>query len=130
MKNKKKIEKPALVCIDDLCVMSDDEIFALQRKLESERQFLMSKNEDSTLWEIELCYIFRELQQRSLRNEAHKKYLSSLLHEEHVEALSESYLDSPDLDNSEFVRLCAQREMLRELRDSKKKQSVTKRNSN
>ena len=124
MKNKKKFEKPALVCSDDLAVMLDDELFAMQKRLEAERQFLLVKNDDATLWEIELCYVKRELSIRETRSNMHKAYLNTTnqLQNNHYDYVDESSLSTPDdLENVEFVKLCAQRDYLKQIRTTKSK---------
>jgi hypothetical protein len=111
VKNKRKFETPRNISIDELAIATDEELFFLQKKLEAERQTLLSTGEDPILWETELCYIKRELQIRSIRQEAHRNFLF-----EEEKFLDESNLCMPDLDNLEFVKLCAQRDSLKEER--------------
>lgn len=111
MKNKKKFENPAIVSIDELAIATDEDLFSAQKRLEADRQTMLSRDVDATPWEVELAYVKRELQIRSARSEAHRKFLA-----DDDSFQDESNLEMPDLDNLYYIRLCAQRDAVKEMR--------------
>jgi hypothetical protein len=122
LKNKKRFENPAIVSIDELAIATDDDLFTAQKRLESERQIMIARGDDASPWEVELAYIKRELQIRSARSDAHRKFSS-----EDDSYQDESNLEMPDLDNLYYIRLCAQRDMLKEMRKTFVRSTKTER---
>ena len=73
--------------IDKLAVMSDYEIETLYRKISGNIRGLQKKarkyndeyiKEASHSFEIESCYVWRELETRRMRKKAHEEYLKNI----------------------------------------------------
>jgi hypothetical protein len=60
---------------DDLAYMHDDELYSLLRNIREAIFNMRRKRNQTSDAEIELCYIQREVEKRSLRKSAHKKFL-------------------------------------------------------
>lgn len=71
---------PAIFNMDDLGYSSDEELFSLAGRLESERSQLLSRGLDPYQWEVEISYVRREQQLRKLRAERHADWLASTAH--------------------------------------------------
>ena len=70
-------EFPSVIDMDTLSCMSDDELVRLHANIQNEKD-RMSRREDVVIaWEIEACYVQRELKIRSDRRNAHEVYLRS-----------------------------------------------------
>lgn len=95
-------QQPEVINIDDLAVLTDEELNGLCYKLDSERQKVIDAYLDPRPWEEELAYIKREMQVRRARREAHDRYVRQL---EREFAESEANLPVADLDNSRFTKL-------------------------
>ena len=62
--------------LDDLSTMDDAELYGAQRGLLDSIARVGDLNLNSVPWEVELCYVQREVQIRAARKEAHTKYLA------------------------------------------------------
>ena len=77
-KNKKSqshIPYPKKLNIDDVSVLDDADLFALQRGLIDSISKVNELSLNSLPWETELCYVQRELQIRGARKDAHARFL-------------------------------------------------------
>ena len=81
-KNKKSFSRPQrnvnlpeIVDIDMLSCTSDDDLGRRMDHLYSEKDKVNSLNFDPTPWEIEICYVQRELGIRNNRKFLHEKYV-------------------------------------------------------
>ena len=68
---------PTVIDMDSLACMSDDELVRLHSHTQTEKDRAGRREELATAWEIEACYVQRELQIRSERRRAHEAYLRS-----------------------------------------------------
>lgn len=73
MSKKKNDSAPQITNIDELAVMTDEELVARASRFESER----NRSYDSYPWEVEIAYIRREQQIRKTRAQAHADWLTS-----------------------------------------------------
>jgi len=71
---------PPVFNMDDLGYSTDDELYSLANRLESERLQLLNRGVDTYNWEIEICYVRREQQLRKLRSERHSDWLAAMMH--------------------------------------------------
>lgn len=81
-KNKKSFSRARsnvnpvdVVDMDTLSYANDDELIRRLDYLFDEKDKLNQHNLDSTPWEIEICYVQRELRVRNARKTAHEIYL-------------------------------------------------------
>lgn len=86
--------------MDDLAVMSDDDLFGRYRELDEHRKCADEMLVDARQWEEELAYTQRELAIRRHRRELHGRWLRQ---EAEYFAHSEDGLPVFDFDNSAFV---------------------------
>lgn len=79
-KNKKQnpIPFPQQINMDDLAVVDDDSLSNMNRSLTDSVGRAASAGLNPGPWEVELCYVQRELQIRASRKEAHVKYLAGV----------------------------------------------------
>lgn len=63
---------PMITSIDDIALLSDEELTARVNRFESER----TRTRDPIPWEVEIAYFRREQQIRKRRSEAHAEWLS------------------------------------------------------
>lgn len=99
---RKSVNPPALVSIDELSYMTDDEVITRLRTLEDERAIVIQTEQwDPRPWEEELAYVKRELQMRRTRKDLDEKYRIEM-EKEHF--LAELNLPVADLDNSAFLK--------------------------
>lgn len=75
-KNGQHIPYPKKIVSDEISVMDDAELYGLQRSLLDSISRVGDFNLSSHPWEVELCYVQREVQIRSARKEAHMKFIS------------------------------------------------------
>lgn len=81
-KNKKSFSKPRnnfnpvdVIDIDTLSYSNDDDLIRRLDHLFNEKDKVNQSNMDSVAWEVEICYVQRELRIRNGRKAAHEKYL-------------------------------------------------------
>ena len=80
-------EAPEIVTIDELAMLSDDELTYRYKTLDDVRLRVVDSREETKLWEEELAYVKREQQIRRARREAHERY---------VKSSGEDFMDHPD----------------------------------
>lgn len=68
---------PEVRNMDLLSYASDDELDRLHTQLQEEREKVSRFSEDLTPWEVEICYVQREIRIRSARKVAHERYVKS-----------------------------------------------------
>ena len=73
--NSNYIEFPAVVNMDKLCFFDDDSLEKLHSNLRAERDSAFRYTDNLTPWEVEICYIQREIRIRSLRRVTHDTYI-------------------------------------------------------
>lgn len=64
---------PMITTIDDIALLSDEELSARVNRFEAER----NRSRDQVPWEVEIAYFRREQQIRKRRMEAHSEWLAS-----------------------------------------------------
>lgn len=72
------MELPAIVNMDDLAVMHDDELYVRARGLDADRWSAISAGASPYDWEVEMAYVCRELQLRHERHNQHMEYLAEV----------------------------------------------------
>lgn len=104
---KKKREAPVplpdVTHMDDIAISNDDTLLDHLRRLEVDRDRVLEAKYDPRVWEVEACYIRRELQLRRERHHAHGLYLDVLQREAEEAQRMENRYPVADLDNSEFM---------------------------
>lgn len=86
--------------MDDLAVMSDEQLHARLRMLSDECSTVYETHHDAKPWEEEVSYIRREQQIRQVRHDAHERYWQA---ENAASNVDERFLPNADLDNSRFL---------------------------
>lgn len=69
------MELPEVINMDSLCFFDDDSLVRLHGHLQSEREKVARYTEDLLPWEVEICYVQREMKIRNVRRIAHEKYV-------------------------------------------------------
>lgn len=69
---------PQVHTFDELAVVDDDSLNNMQRSLTDSIARVNSHGLNPSAWEVEMCYVQRELQIRTARREAHAKYVSTV----------------------------------------------------
>lgn len=77
-RRNRTINVPDVYNMDMIGYMQDEDIAALASRLESERNHLIGKGQDTYIWEVEICYLRREQQMRKQRAERHAEYLATM----------------------------------------------------
>jgi len=80
--NDSPLNFPQKHTFDELAVIDDDILLGLHKNLIDSVNRAGSHGLNSAPWEVELCYVQRELQIRSIRRDAHTQYLASLANRE------------------------------------------------
>jgi len=73
--NSGYLEFPEVIDMDSLCFFDDDGLERLHNNLQADRERAGRHTEDLTPWEVEICYVQRELRIRNTRRIAHEKYI-------------------------------------------------------
>lgn len=68
---------PEVINMDTLSYFDEESLTQLHERLQGEREKALSDGSDSTPWEVEICYVQRELKLRSTRRAIHEKYVRS-----------------------------------------------------
>lgn len=83
-KNTKKIpggnynnDFPEVINMDSLSYYDDNNLESLLEYLQSEREKVVQTGQGALAWEIEICYVQRELKIRSTRKLLHEKYMKN-----------------------------------------------------
>lgn len=71
------INLPAVVSMETLSYATDDDLERHLSYLHSEKERAYRGEYDLRPWEVEICYVERELQIRHDRRNAHERYLRS-----------------------------------------------------
>ena len=71
------VQLPEQLIIDDIAMMSDEELTSQVRTLEKDREVVLDARLDPRPWEEEVAYIRREQQIRRYRRDAHFNWMSS-----------------------------------------------------
>ncbi|NBT35357.1 MAG: hypothetical protein EBT03_07435 [Betaproteobacteria bacterium] len=76
-KRKQQHERPAIVSMDELAIMSDEELAGRASRLEGERRRVASSSSELRPWEEEIAYVRREQALREDRSKAHAAYMAA-----------------------------------------------------
>lgn len=68
---------PEVVDMDSLSYYDDDSLDRHHGRLQAEREKVQTDGQDTLPWEVEICYVQRELKIRSNRRAAHERYIRS-----------------------------------------------------
>lgn len=71
------MELPEVINMDTLSYANDDELERLHSFLQGERDKASKTDYDLQPWEVEICYVQRELRIRNSRRAAHDRYVRS-----------------------------------------------------
>jgi len=73
--NYSNIEQPEVINMDALGFFDDESLERLHNHLQSDRERASRYTEDLLPWEVEICYVQREMKIRTSRRIAHEKYV-------------------------------------------------------
>lgn len=90
-KQQVSVNLPEIVDIDELSYASDDELIRRVTHLVGDRDRAARAGYTLDAWEVEICYVQRELKIRQDRRVAHDKYLAS--HGEFAHQNNDSYVN-------------------------------------
>lgn len=76
------VHYPQKLTFDELAVVDDDTLGSMHKSHVDAISRMSGHDLNTSPWEIELCYVQREMQMRILRKELHARYLSSVVHHE------------------------------------------------
>jgi hypothetical protein len=71
------MELPEVINMDSLAYANDDELERLHTFLQGERDKASKTDYDLQPWEVEICYVQREMRIRNSRRAAHDRYVRS-----------------------------------------------------
>jgi len=94
------IEAPRVTDIDVLSIMNEDDLDRILHQLQNERNRVENYDLDAGPWEVEICYIQRELKIRAARRVAHDQYLKTLS----AENVAEEAFDDEESEEMYFER--------------------------
>ncbi len=77
-KRKSSVELPDIANMDDLALLSDEELSGRAGRLEADRRRAASTSSDLVPWETEIAYIRREQQLRETRVRLHMDFIKSV----------------------------------------------------
>ena len=77
-KRNNTVQFPDVANMDDLAVLSDEELAGRASRMEAERRRAASTMAELAPWEVEVAYIRREQQLREARAQAHTAYLATV----------------------------------------------------
>lgn len=66
---------PQIVDMDALSSYDDDHLDRHHNYLQAEREKVLHSGSDTHPWEVEICYVQREIKIRNTRRVAHEKYI-------------------------------------------------------
>jgi uncharacterized small protein (DUF1192 family) len=102
-KQKRYVASPVQANMDDISVMTDDELREHMSFLFAEINRLAENNMlgyESAPWEKELSYYHREMQIRSRRRDAHDRYMQRMNAEAESIRMSEHHLPAMDFSKN------------------------------
>lgn len=102
-RHQPSIDYPDVANMDDIAVLTDEELVEAISRLDVERRKVLSERCDAKDWEIELCYLRREMQIRRKRRETHDSFMESLSAEDKELRKLEKTLPVADFDNTVFM---------------------------
>ena len=70
-------ELPNVVDMDALSYFDDESLDRYHNNLQNDRERVARDGHDALPWEVEICYVQREMKIRSSRRAAHEKYLKT-----------------------------------------------------
>jgi hypothetical protein len=73
--NNDLLDLPEVINMDNLCFFDDEELDRLHSNLQAEREKASRITEDLMPWEVEICYVQREIRIRNTRRLTHEKYV-------------------------------------------------------
>lgn len=68
---------PEVINMDSLSYLDEESLGQMHEKLQNDRNRAYAEGSDVTAWEVEICYVQRELKIRSTRRSIHEKYVRS-----------------------------------------------------
>lgn len=74
---RRGVELPEVIDMDSLSYYDDDGLERRHNFLQGEREKVINEGLDSNPWEVEICYVQREIKIRSTRRALHEKYVRS-----------------------------------------------------
>lgn len=74
-RTKSTVELPDIAHMDDLALLSDEELVGRAGRLEADRRRAASTMNNLTPWEVEIAYVRREQQLRDTRTQLHAEFL-------------------------------------------------------
>jgi len=69
------VNLPVSMNMDEIAIMSDEEVFARANTLENDRMKVLDHRLDPTPWEVEIAYYRREQGIRRVRRELHESFV-------------------------------------------------------
>lgn len=73
--NNRSYDLPQVIDMDTLSYCDDDYLQGILNHLQSEREKLSQEGIDTLPWEVEICYVQREMKIRNTRRSLHEKYV-------------------------------------------------------
>lgn len=70
-------EAPEVIDMDSLSYFDDDALERRHGYLQAEREKVVGDGVEATPWEVEICYVQREMRIRNTRRVLHDKYVRS-----------------------------------------------------
>ena len=96
---------PGMLNMDELAAMQDDELIQRLTSMHEGRGRYLKARVSPRDWEVEICYIKRELQLRRERRGSHDTYVKEMEREFREDRDAERRLPAADLDNRDFMFL-------------------------
>lgn len=93
--DKKKVRKSSKqeqISVDEIIMMSDDDLRMKLERLRGEIDRIRSRGDMAVHLELDFCYLQREAQVREDRAQAHYQYQQRVAEEDRQEYLREQYL--------------------------------------
>lgn len=75
--NNGYMDLPEVINMDSLSYFDDENLDRLHNHLQNEREKAARFTEDLTAWEVEICYVQREMRIRNQRRVLHERYLKA-----------------------------------------------------
>jgi hypothetical protein len=74
---RRGFDLPEVIDMDSLSYYDDDSLERRHGFLQNEREKVVGEGLDANPWEVEICYVQREIKIRSTRRALHEKYIRS-----------------------------------------------------